>query len=175
MWFSDTRTSLLCCFLKIKGRITGNPRHNANNKKTRKIACLRAGQSRPWVAKPLLVEPGQMRCSTHQSSSAGALSKRVLKLKRSSPYLNSLKHWNWDKKLRLSVFSQQVRPHILEAAIFFRQSACLTSAQHSATARWHAWKWWLREAASKIQTSTQSSLSEGWTPGTFRQETTVVT
>lgn len=78
MWFSDTRTSLLCCFLKIKGRITGNPRHNANNKKTEKIACLRAGQSRPWVAKPLLVEPGQMRCSTHQSSSAGALSKRVL-------------------------------------------------------------------------------------------------
>ena len=78
MWFSDTRTSLLCCFLKIKGRITGNPRHNANNKKTEKIACLRAGQSRPWVAKPLSVEPGQMRCSTHQSSSAGALSKRVL-------------------------------------------------------------------------------------------------
>ncbi len=131
--------SFMLFFENCESRITGNPRQNANNPMTRKTACLRAGQSRPWVAKPLSVEPGQMQCWRHQSSNAGAAKQRRLDLKSSllvcsSPCLNSLKHWVWGTRIYHLTFSQKsdatsswkLLQTSLFQAIFFRTR--LTSA-----------------------------------------------
>lgn len=197
MWFSDTRTSLLCCFLKIKGRITGNPRNNANNKKTDKN-CLPPCRPKPALGSETLV--GWARTNAMFNT---PLSKRVLNWSQAC-WCAAVPIWTaWNNEIGTRIYDLAFSHNrcdptswklLFSVLSIFRCSFKLPSfppkrvsylcncpkntgfaAQHSATARWHAWKWWLREAASKIQTSTQSSLSEGWTPGTFRQETTIVT
>ena len=137
-------------------------------KKTEKMACLRAGQSRPWVAKPLSVEPGQMRCSTHQSSSAGALSKRVLNWSQAY-WCAAVPIWTaWNTEIETRIYDLAFSHNrcdptswklLFSVLSIFRCSFKLPSfsakarvlpllwsertgfaAQHSATARWHAMK-----------------------------------